>query len=41
MAAKAEHIGGKSKPRFIVTSPDSEQWEKRKRYEELFCARGE
>ena len=41
VVAKAEHIDGKSNPRFIVTSLDSERWEKQKLYEELYCARGD
>jgi len=41
VVAKAEYIDGKSNPRFIVTSLDSESWEKQKLYEELYCARGD
>jgi hypothetical protein len=41
VVAKAEYINGKSNPRFIVTSLDSESWEKQKLYEELYCARGD
>jgi len=41
VVAKAEHIDGKSNPRFVVTSLDSESWERRKLYEELYCARGD
>jgi hypothetical protein len=41
VVAKAEHIDGKSNPRFIVTSLDSERWEKQKLYEDLYCARGD
>jgi len=41
VVAKAEHIDGKSNPRFIVTSLDAESWEKPKLYEELYCARGD
>ena len=41
VVAKAEHIHGKSNPRFIVTSLDAESWEKQKLYEELYCARGD
>jgi hypothetical protein len=41
VVAKAEHINGKSNPRFIVTSLDSEGWEKQKLYEELYGARGD
>ena len=39
VVAKAEHINGKSNPRFIVTSLAS--WDKQKLYEELYCARGD
>jgi hypothetical protein len=41
VVAKAEHLDGKSNPRFIVTSLDAEGWEKRKLYEVLYCARGD
>jgi hypothetical protein len=41
VVAKAEYIDGKSNPRFIVTSLDSQRWEKQKLYEELYCARGD
>jgi Transposase DDE domain group 1 len=41
VVAKAEHIDGKSNPRFIVTSLEPESWEKRKLYEDLYCARGD
>jgi hypothetical protein len=41
VVAKAEHINGKSNPRFIVTSLGSEDWDKQKLYEELYCARGD
>lgn len=41
VVAKAEHINGKSNPRFVVTSLDPEQWEKQKLYEELYCGRGD
>src|SRR6266581_3426740 len=41
VVAKAEYLDGKSNPRFIVTSLDSESWEKQKLYEELYCARGD
>ncbi len=41
VVAKAEHINGKSNPRFIVTSLEAESWEKQKLYEELYCARGD
>jgi hypothetical protein len=41
VVSKAEYIDGKSNPRFIVTSLDSERWEKQKLYQELYCARGD
>jgi hypothetical protein len=41
VVAKAEHIDGKSNPRFVVTSLDPESWGRRKLYEELYCARGD
>ena len=41
VVAKAEHIDGKSNPRFVVTSLDAKSWERRKLYEELYCARGD
>ena len=41
VVAKAEHIDGKSNPRFIVTSLAAEGWEKRSLYEETYCARGD
>jgi hypothetical protein len=41
VVAKAEHIDGKSNPRFIVTSLDSGRWDKQILYEELYCARGD
>jgi hypothetical protein len=41
VVAKAEHINGKSNPRFIVTSLKAEKWEKQKLYEELYCGRGD
>ena len=41
VVAKAEHIDGKSNPRFIVTSLAAETWEKRALYEETYCARGD
>jgi hypothetical protein len=40
VVAKAEHIAGKSNPRFIVTSL-AEAWEKRALYEQTYCARGD
>jgi hypothetical protein len=41
VVAKAEHINGKSNPRFIVTSLDAERWDKHRLYEELYCGRGD
>jgi hypothetical protein len=41
VVAKAEHIDGKSNPRFIVTSLAAQSWEKRDLYEQLYCARGD
>jgi len=41
VVAKAEHIDGKSNPRFIVTSLVAETWDKQSLYEETYCARGD
>jgi Transposase DDE domain group 1 len=41
VVAKAEHIAGKSNPRFVVTSMRSELWSAQALYEELYCARGD
>jgi hypothetical protein len=41
VVAKAEHIDGKSNPRFIVTSLAAASWEKRALYEDTYCARGD
>jgi len=41
VVAKAEHIDGKSNPRFIVTSLPVEVWAARPLYEDLYCARGD
>ena len=41
VVAKAEHIDGKSNPRFIVTSLSEEAWAARLLYEDLYCARGD
>lgn len=41
VVAKAEHIDGKSNPRFIVTSLPDERWAAQPLYEELYCARGD
>jgi hypothetical protein len=41
VVAKAEHIGDKSNPRFVVTSFTQQRWATRALYEELYCARGD
>lgn len=41
VVAKAEHIDGKSNPRFIVTSLPEQDWPARPLYEDLYCARGD
>ena len=41
VVAKAEQLGDKSNPRFVVTSFSQERWETRALYEELYCARGD
>lgn len=41
VVAKAEHLEKGANPRFVVTSYSSEQWEAKRLYEELYCARGE
>jgi hypothetical protein len=41
VVAKAEHIGGKSNPRFVVTSLQAETWAAQPLYEDLYCARGD
>jgi hypothetical protein len=41
VVAKAEHIDGKENPRFVVTSLTANDWDGRKLYEELYCARGD
>ena len=41
VVAKAEQLGDKSNPRFVVTSFSKTQWETRPLYEELYCARGD
>jgi hypothetical protein len=40
VVAKAEHIDGKSNPRFVVTSLQAEAWSTQPLYEDLYCARG-
>jgi hypothetical protein len=41
VVAKAEHIAGKSNPRFVVSSLAAETWPTQQLYEELYCARGD
>jgi hypothetical protein len=41
VVAKAEHIDGKSNPRFVVTSLTAQAWAAQCLYEELYCARGD
>jgi hypothetical protein len=39
--AKAEHIDGKSNPRFVVTSLRAAAWAARQLYEDFYCSRGD
>jgi hypothetical protein len=41
VVVKAEHIDGKSNPRFVVTSLGAEDWAAQPLYEDLYCARGD
>jgi hypothetical protein len=41
VVAKAEHIDGKSNPRFVVTSLPAQAGAAQPLYEELYCARGD
>src|SRR5262249_31204883 len=41
VVAKAEHLAGKSNPRFVVTNLSRRSWSARRLYEDLYCARGE
>ena len=41
VVAKAEHLAGKSNPRFVVTNLSRRSWSAQRLYEELYCARGE
>ncbi len=41
VVAKAEHLEKGANPRFVVTSLGGEDWEARRLYEELYCARGD
>jgi hypothetical protein len=41
VVVKAEHIDGKSNPRFVVTSLPSQEWPAQALYEQMYCARGD
>lgn len=41
VVGKAEYLGDKSNPRFVVTSFSPDEWEARALYEDLYCARGD
>lgn len=41
VVGKAEHLGSKANPRFVVTSLSKRDWPMRELYEKLYCARGE
>jgi len=41
IVGKAEHLKHGTNPRFVVTSFSEEEWDARRLYEELYCARGE
>jgi hypothetical protein len=41
VVAKAEHIDGKSNPRFVVTSLSAAEFAASSLYEDLYCARGD
>ena len=41
MVAKAEQIGGKENPRYLVTSLQADECRPRELYEQLYCARSE
>lgn len=41
VVAKAEHLGDKANPRFVVTSFSPLEWEAQALYEKLYCARGD
>lgn len=41
VVAKAEHLGDKSNPRFVVSSLSTERYDARALYEDLYCARGD
>ena len=41
VVGKAEYLAKGENPRFIVTSMESDEWEARALYEDLYCARGD
>jgi hypothetical protein len=41
VVAKAEHLGDKSNPRFVVSSFSLERYDARALYEDVYCARGD
>jgi len=41
VVGKAEHLERGSNPRFVVTSLSQQEWDARRLYEDLYCARGE
>jgi hypothetical protein len=41
VVAKAEHLGDKSNPRFVVSSFSTERYDARALYEDVYCARGD
>jgi len=41
VVAKAEHLAGKSNPRFVVSSLGAAAWGAQQLYEDLYCARGD
>jgi hypothetical protein len=41
VVAKAEWLGSKANPRFVVTSLDAERAGPRQLYEDIYCARGD
>ena len=41
VVAKAEHLGDKSNPRFVVSTLSKERYDARALYEDLYCARGD
>jgi len=41
VVAKAEHLGDKENPRFVVTSRSGQRWAAQALYAELYCGRGD